>query len=169
MKKTIAAILAIVSLCLCLTSCDPGTTFFSRDYSVEGIVKVELIKYDNPDQGEFITWVLDQTDKLLPYDVNKETLLATLDTERINAFTEQLSQYDILDKYFAYDSPNGMCIKMTYKNGDFVIINCAEDSFAGYIGKYRQNGEVASFLGCFSNRDYFERLVEDNFDYISVL
>lgn len=64
MKKLTAVLLAIISLCFFLTACDPGETSFTYEYSVEGITKIELIKYDNPDQEDFITWVTDQTDDL---------------------------------------------------------------------------------------------------------
>ena len=167
-KRLIILTLCLVVFCIFLTSCDPGSGTFGHNYPIDGVIKIELIKYDNPDQNEFITWVLDQSDKLKDYDLSKETVLKVLDEDLHEQFLDQLSQYDILSKYYVYDSPNMMCIKMTYDDGDFVIINCG-DGFAGYIGEYSAKGEVISFYGCFSSRGYFERLIEGYFDYYSVV
>ena len=163
-KRLIISTLGLVIFCIFLTSCDPGIGTFGNIYPIDGVIKIELIKYDNPDQKDFATWVLDQSDKLKDYDLSKETLLETLDESRHEQFFDQLSQYDLLDKYYAYDSPNMMCIKMTYDDGDFVIINCCE-GFCGYIGRYTSSGEVKSFYGCFSAKAYFDRLVEQYFDF----
>ncbi len=168
MKKPIAILLTVVLMCFSLASCDPGETCFTDEYPVEGVIKIELLKYENPDQGDFMTWVIDQTDDLLDHDFSKETVLATLDGDS-HAFFTELSQYGILHKYFTYDSPNGMCIKITYDDGKFAIINSDDDSFHGYIGMYNADGSVDSFCGCFYTREFFVRLVENHFDLISTM
>ena len=167
MKKPIVILLTVVLMCFSLASCDPGETCFTDEYSVKGITKIELIKYDKPDQEDFITWVPDQTDDLEDYDSAKETVLATMDVRSHDAFIDELSQYGILHKYFTYDSPNGMCIKITYDDGKFAIINSDDDSFHGYIGMYNADGSVDSFCGCFYSRNFFVRLVENHFDFQS--
>ena len=167
MKKIFAFIAVLIVSCICLASCDPGETCFTDEYSVEGITKIELVKYDNPDREDFITWVPDQTDDLEDYDSAKETVLATMNVRFHGAFIDELSQYGILHKYFTYDSPNGMCIKITYADGKFAIINSDDDSFHGYIGMYNADGSVDSFCGCFYSRNFFVRLVENHFDFQS--
>lgn len=94
------------------------------------------------------------------------TVLETLDDAKKSDFLKQLSEAYILDKYYVYNSPKGICIKLSYSNGDFLIITCnyAEKAFGGYIGIYSENGDVAEFIGSFSGYDSFESLVNDFFE-----
>ena len=172
MKKAITTFLALL-LVLCalctFVACDPATFYFDHEY-LSDIVSVELIRYDNPEQKHFISWVSDHTADLKPFDDSKLSVLETLEADKISDFLDTLIECPILFKYYAFDSPNGLCLKLTYSNGDFIIINCYEQSFAGYIGKFSFNGEVAEFIGCFVGYDCFETLVNDYFQtkiYIS--
>lgn len=150
--------------CLTLASCDPGNSSGSDYFSAEAIVSVEWVEYNNPEQKHFLSWVPDHTDDLKEYDISKETLKAVLDKNRHDEFFEQLSGCSILDTYFAYDSPNGNCIKVTYENGEFAIISCNDGGgFQGYIGQYYEDGRVKVFYGCFAARDSFEALLDDYF------
>ena len=164
MKKTTKLLiiwLVLCSFCL-LAACDPGRYYFSQD-ELSGIIKIELIDYDNPEQKDFSSWVPDHTAELKPFDDEKISVLETLDEDNIPQLLANLCECRILYKYFDYDSPNGICLKLTYSNGDFLIISCRESSYGGYIGKFSSNGEVAEFIGCFSGRSYFETLVNDFF------
>lgn len=164
--KKLSVIIATISIllicCLTLTACDPGSYYFEPE-ELSDIVSVELINYNNPEQKHFLSWVPDHTSKLKPFDDSKLSVLETLEEDKIAQFTDVLCECNILYKYYAYDSPNGTCLKLSYSNGDFLIINCNMPSFAGYIGKFTSGGEVAEFIGCFSSSYYFKTLVNDYF------
>ena len=57
-----------------------------------------------------------------------------------------------------------MCIKVSYSNGNYLIISCNTNTFGGYIGEYAADGKVVEFFGCFDNYDCFVALVNDWFD-----
>lgn len=164
-KKFIAKLILIfaVTVCCCLLSaCDPGTYRFTQE-DLSDVVSIELIFYDNPDQESFASWVPDHTDDLKPFDAGKQSVLEKLSDDRIPQFVDALCECRILSTYFAFDSPGGVCIKLAYANGDFLIINCKKNSYTGYIGKFSSDGEVAQFVGCFESVDSFEKLVSDYF------
>ena len=163
MKKLVALILMLI-LIFSICACDPGTFVINRD-SLDDVISVELIEYANPDQKAFTTWVPDQFDKLLPFNIANATILETLPEEKIPDFLDAFSATDILRTYYAYNSPKDICIRLNYENGDFLIIwaNYAENRFAGYIGEYSADGTVLSFWGSFSALDYYKDLVNDFF------
>lgn len=164
MKKftaTLAILLVVCSLCV-FAACDPSTVYIEREDLAE-VVSVELVNYDNPKQKHFFSWVPDHTADLKPLDVSKISVVETLDADKITDLLDTLSECPILDRYYAFDSPEGLCLKLTYQSGDFLIINCYGHSFAGYIGRFHANGEVAQFIGCFVSLACYETLVNDFF------
>lgn len=165
MKKFISIIATFIILiigCLMLTACDPGRYHFSQE-ELSDIVSVELVKYNNPKQKSFFSWIPDHSSDLKPFDESKLSVLETLSEDKIPQFIDTLLECDILSKYYAYDSPNGICLKLSYSNGDFLIINSQMPSFDGYIGKFSAAGKVTEFIGCFSNSNFFKTLVNDYF------
>lgn len=156
-------IIVVIFACLTFAACDPGTYIFKRD-ELSDVVSIELIDYDNPNQKHFWSWVPDHTADLKPFDNSKASIVEKLDESKISDFLDSLCDTDVLDRYYAYDSPNGLCIKLTYANGDFLIINYREGSFAGYIGIFTADGEVSQFIGCFSSVYYCEHLINDFFE-----
>ena len=165
MKKTLALILVTI-LCFSMCACDPGRAHIGRE-GLNDVVRVELIQYENPNQKHFITWVPDYSDELAPFVLENATVLETLPAEKASDFFDALSEKDILYKYYAYDSPKDVCIRLTYQNGDFLIIwaNYAENAHNGYIGKYSADGTVSFYWGCFYSLDYYEELVNEFFAY----
>ncbi len=164
--KKILILIFILALCAALTSCDPGLYYFEMSELSENVVRIDLIDYDNPDQKGFISWVPDHSDDLLPFDESKCTRLEELDDGKGVDLLNDLSRSEILHHYYAYNSPNGISLRLTYENGDFLIVNCdsQNETYAGYIGKYSADGEVVEFYGCFSSYRYFEHLVNNYFD-----
>lgn len=152
----------LIICCITLTGCDPNGYNFVPD-DLADIVSVELIQYDNPEQKRFSSWVPDHTSDLKSFDNSKVSILETLDESHISELIDTLCEFDILDTYYAYDSPNELCLRLTYSNGDFLIINCDKNAFAGYIGKFSPDGEVAQFIGCFESWQSFNTLVNDYF------
>ncbi len=166
MKKTIVIFLCFVLVTLNLCSCDPNR-FNPEEEWFENVVEIELIYYNNPNQDHFISWVPDHSDDLIAFDNSKVEIIEKLDGERIDDFIAAFISTDILDDYYAYDSPRDTCIRMNYENGDFLIIwsDYNKGSFGGYIGEYSKNGEVLSFWGSFSSVTYYVDLVNDFFEY----
>ncbi len=166
MKKTTIFFLSLVLLCSFLCSCDPLSYSIDRE-KLNNVVCVDLIQYENPNQKEFITWVPNQFDKLVPFILDNATVIETLQEERIPDFLDVFSESDILDTYYAYNSPKDVCLRLTNANGDFLIVwaNYAESSSAGYIGEYSADGSVLSFWGSFSSLYTFKTLVNQFFDY----
>ena len=163
MKKIFAIMIAVI-ICFSMFSCDPGSFVVSRD-SLDNVISVELIEYANSDQKHFTTWVPDQSDKLVAFNLANATILETLPEEKISGFLDAFSTTDILHTYYAYDSPKDICIRLNYENGDFLIVwaNYAENRYAGYIGKYSADGTVVSFWGSFSSLSDYKDLVNNFF------
>ena len=165
MKKVFSIVLVII-LSFFVCACDPGTFYITDDY-LQGITYVELINYDNPNQKHFTSWVPNHFDNLLPFDLSKATTLERLEESKTENFlTDFQEKTDILHTYYAYNSPKGLCIKVNYENGNFLIIwaNYKQNSFAGYIGEYLPDGSVLSFWGSFSSLDNYEYLVNTYFN-----
>lgn len=163
MKKLYLVIL-FLSFTLLFTACDPAMGPFDDFDSSDNIESIELIYYENPTQRSFLSWIPDYTPQLQDLDMSNITVLETLDTNLIDDFVSQFNEAELLYKYFTFDSPKGICIRMNYENGDFEIINCETNTFAGYIGKYTSDGEVIDFLASFSAYEDFEYLVTDFFE-----
>lgn len=165
MKKRICLIIPVV-LCLLLCACDPGMESIGKD-TLDDVVSIDLIRYDNPEQKEFASWVPDHTKQLKPFDPEKVTVLETLPEESIPALTEALSQAEILGSYFAYDSPRDVCLRLTRKDGSFLIAwaDYEEGTFGGYVGEYAPDGSVLTFWGCFEALSAYTDLVDGFFAY----
>jgi hypothetical protein len=163
-KAVYFTVLAVICCLLC--ACDPGSYAIDRE-KLNDVVCVELIEYQNPNQKPFSTWVPNQFNRLLPFDPANATVIETLDTEKNVELLDAFSKTDILHTYYAYNSPKDICLRLNYENGDFLIIwaNYAENSYAGYIGEYSQDGTVLSFWGSFSALSDYEDLVNRYFTY----
>ena len=134
MRKFVCFV-SLAIICCLLCACDPGSYTIDQA-ALNNVVRIELIQYENPNQKHFTSWVPDQFDQLVPFDPANATVLETLPAERNAEFLEAFSQTDILHTYYAYDSPKDICLRLSYENGDFLIIwaNYAEGRYSGYIG-----------------------------------
>lgn len=158
----IAAALILIICCFTLTACDPGSYYFEQE-ELSDIVNIELINYDYPEQKHFKSWVPNHTADLKPFNDSKLSVLETLDGDKFPQFIDTLCEFHILYKYYVFDAPNGVCIKLSYSNGDFLIINGYKSLYVGYIGKFTSDGKVAEFIGSFSNSSSYKTLVNDFF------
>ncbi len=167
--KAVAIVALAIALCLTLSACDPAYYCFTSEY-LSDVTSIELINYDNPEQKEFMSWVPDHTSDLKSFDSSKMSCLETLDESKKTEFIDTLCEEEILGTYFAFDSPNGICIKLNYSNGDFLIIwsNYQENAHSGYIGKYSPDGEVSDFIGCFENLNSYLKLVNKYFQSTNI-
>ena len=165
MKKIICFLCLSVML-FSLLACDPGSRGVSKEELID-VVSVELIEYQNSNQQHFLSWVPNHFDKLKPFNDANARVVERLPIERMADFLDAFTQTDILNKYYAYDSPADVCIRINYYNGNFLIVwaDYEAGSFAGYIGEYSADGTVLSFWGSFSGLDYYKDLVNNFFDY----
>lgn len=157
MKKLITVFLCFF-LVFVLSSCDPNRINPSQE-ELENVDSVELIRYNNPDRKGFISWVPDHSEDLIPFDNGKVEIIEKLGNGKIDDFIIAFQKTDILHKYYAYNSPDGVCIRLNYENGEFLIIG------KDYVGYFSENGEVSAFVGCFSSRTYYTDLVNEFFEY----
>ena len=158
MKKVTIISLCLILIVLTLSSCDPLTYSPTEEY-LKDVVSIELIRYNNPDQKDFISWVPDHSDDLVAFDNSRVEIIEVLDNEKFDAFSTAFQSTVIMHTYYECDSPDGVCIRVNYKNGEFLIIE------RDYIGYFSENGEVSEFLGCFSVRMYYTDLVNEFFEY----
>ena len=156
MKKAVAAVLLPLIFLLTLTACDPAR-YSPRDGNLtRDVAAVELIVYKNPQQKRFLSWIPNHTKDLLPFHAENTVAVSRLEGERIGAFLRAFEKTSILYQYFRYNSPKDACVRLTYQNGDFLIV---DDS---YVGVYTQSGEVKEFIGCFGD-NAFEDLLREFF------
>lgn len=157
--------LFLAALILLLTACDPVMRQMRTLQHSYDIVSVELIEYDNPDQQMFSDWVLDKSSKIKSFDVAKMTVLETLDEELKPDFITELAEATVMEDYYVYDSPKGICLKLNYSNGDFIIISSdyENNSFKGFIGKYSLKGTLKEYIGSFMAASTFDSLVNNYF------
>lgn len=165
MKKWFCLCAALI-LCVALSACNSVTYPIDRE-ALEQVVNVELIEYDNPSQSEFTDWNAGRFYSLLPFDATSVTVLETLPYDEIPAFLDAFAETDILMNHYVYDSPKDICLRLTYANGNYLIIwsNYEGQNLIGYIGEYTIDGDVASYWGFFSRVSEFEKLVAKFFDY----
>ena len=165
MKKFISLI-CLLATCFFLCACDPGS-FEITDDSLENVVSIQLIKYDNAEQKQFNSWVPNHFDDLAAFNNSRATVIEALGEDKIPEFIAEFSEADILHTYYAYDSPKDVCIRLNFRDGHFLIIwaDYLKGSHAGYIGEYLADGTVSSFWGSFSSLHYYEDLVNNFFDY----
>ena len=164
--KRFICIACLVLLFLTMSACDPGTYQFREDLNAGDVVSVELIRYENPKQKMFRSWVPDHFKRLGDLDLSSVTVLETLEEDKKAEFLNQLSRENILLHYYVFNSPKGICLRINYSNGDFLIVNndCESKTYRGYIGMYNAEGEVTEFYGTFVRYDSFESLVNDYFE-----
>ena len=162
MKKTISYIM-IICVLVSLSGCawDPASYLFDYDELKERIATVELINYEN-DEPEKI----DDDSKILPYDFDKEEVLETLVVDKINDFVTDLSDIRFLDYSSFAKEPAGICIKITYKDGKFIIITSTlMDVAYGLVEVFDSNGYPIEYIGEPRDRDEYVALVNKYFEH----
>ena len=164
--RKIISLICLIAFCFLLCACDPGTFVVTED-SLEDVVKIELIRYNNTEQKSFNSWVPNHFDDLVAFDSSRAEVIEILPEDTIPEFKAAFSETDILHTYYAYDSPRDVCIRLIFSDGHFLIIwaDYVNSFYAGYIGEYLEDGSVLSFWGSFSSLSYYENLVNNFFEY----
>ena len=146
-KSSIVCLLFCVCLCLCFAACDPGSYSFGEAELEDGLVSIELIDYDNPKQKSFISWVPDHSSDILPFDHQKMTVQETLPEEKHDEFVKLLAGSYILYHYYTVNSPRGLCLKLTYESGEFLVISADKDGASSFVCRYAADGRVIEYIG----------------------
>lgn len=157
-------ILLVLLLVPILFSCDPVMINLDIDELETNLVDIELINYENDEQSKFPFWTKDYSDKLLKFDSNKASVIDDLEETKINAFLECLTEFEVIYKYYTFDSPKGRCAKLNYSNGNYIIVGL-EKINSGYIFKYDENGNVIEDIGKINGSKDFVLSVEHLFNY----
>jgi hypothetical protein len=167
MIKKLTKFVLMFLVLISLSSCDPASFKYEYGYLEKNIVEIKLIEYRCEERKEFISWVPDYSDELLSFDFSKMIVLETLLVDQHEEFFDALINLDILYEYYTYNAPDGLCIMMIHKNGDFEILNCDKNSYQSFICIYYSDGSVNQFIGSFAGGMYYELLVEAFFDKTS--
>ena len=162
MKKRIVMI-----TCLCLfvllNGCvsDPPTYFFEYENLKGQIASVELIHYEN-DNPEIIK----DASNVLPFDFTKMEVIETLAADKIDDFVTDLSETGFMDYSSFAKEPVGICIKITYKDGKFIIITSTlMDVAYGIVEVFDSNGYPIEYIGEPRDRDEYVALVNKYFEH----
>mgnify|MGYP001030312672 FL=1 len=161
MKKTISYIM-IICVFISLSGCvwDPASYLFDYEKLKEQVATVELINYENEEPKK-----IKDISEILPYDFDKEEVLETLPADKIDDFIMDLSEIRfMIDSDFS-NSPVGICIKITYKNGEFIIISVTLMNGVVYcfIEVFDKLGYSIEHIGGIENRDDIDRIINKYF------
>ena len=162
MKKTISYIM-IICVFISLSGCvwDPASYLFDYEKLKEQVATVELINYENEEPKK-----IKDISEILPYDFDKEEVLETLPADKIDDFIMDLSEIRFLDYSSFAKEPVEICIKITYKNGEFIIITSTlMDVAYGLVELLNSNGCPIEYIGAPGDRDEFVALVNKYFEH----
>ena len=160
-KKAKILVLCLLGImCFAFAACEPVPYSYKIEELKENVLAVDLIKYNNSDVQR-----VRKREAVLPFDFEKVTIIETLDEDEYDDFFRDLDfarfhQNDNISKY--YSAPTGVCIMMTYKNGD-VAVFCANEN-VNFLGEYDRTGAVNGVIGHFDGSYQFRKLVNGHFD-----
>ena len=147
--KKLALLLIIVLLCLSLAACE--TSFIPldshREIDSSDVASIQFVEYDNPNQKIF--YFLTPHDEL-PFKEENCTVIESLNEDKKEEFLEELGELTVVTGNYHNDSPNGICLKINYTNGDFLIVSYNEEN-DGYVGDYAADGSVNNYYGNTAN------------------
>lgn len=160
--KNFSFLIVTILFCLNLIACDPVSYHYKNDELINNVVAVELIDYDNTEIKNITPKLFEKRAKVIPFDFNKMEIIETMISEKIDDFLECFCEINFL-RYggLTYsNSPNGISIKITYKNGDFEIVSYN----AFYAGRFDSEGNVKEFVGGIESSIDFKNLVNQYFE-----
>lgn len=164
MKNKSLCLLCIVFM-LMLTACDPPPPVSIPISELEGQVsKVELIHYENPKQKSYRFWDMNHSKQLKPFNDDNDTVIAELPPERIPELLNRVSAMELIPGLYPFDSPKCLCLRLTFIDDSFMIINCDEHDSLGYVGTYSNDGEVLDYIGSPNSIREYADIIGDFFD-----
>ena len=137
MKKAVF-LLAFLVISFCLAVCTPFNYFYDYDELTDSVIKVELINYRNEKKPKLL---FDGLNRALPFDFNKMEIIEVLPKEKTEAFLKDLAEILIHFRHYHHDSPNGICVRLVYENGDFEVVTSSQGNFAA---RFDSEGNIKS-------------------------
>lgn len=155
--KKLSIFIAIILLILCLTACDPAWPDIDSIVKIDEIVSIEKIDYSSPNRKKSTIFYRIFNDPI-PFENGNYAILDVIDKEEEQEFIEKLSQYVYVTSD-RWNSPDGISIKITYNNGEFLIINY------DYIGEYSADGTYIKRYGVYpGKKEDYEEMISNCFD-----
>lgn len=137
--KKISIVSLFVIIALSLIACEPRFFYFDLQEMKDNVEKVELIKYTNDEAKE----VMIKRAKFISFNFDKMEILESLPNEKLYDFLQELADFPFMSFNKCLNSPQGICIRVKYKNEDFDVISC----FADFSGGYNADGTFKRFIG----------------------
>ena len=142
LKQTMLVILAPLLFLSCEIILQSPPYFFNYRELVENVTRVELIYYDNPN-ARTIRRPTDIT--VLPkFDFTKMEIRATMEDEMMSAFFRDLSTVTLRYIRDHLDSPQRLCIRLVYRNGNFLVFGILG---VEYSAIFDSNGNIRHLIG----------------------
>ena len=146
-KKTLAMILLLVTLCFCLTACDPPQFYHDYEDLIAKVVGIELINYSNLNEKTIDTFNDKNPEKrILPFEFDKMEMVETLPPEKFADFLQDFSEIFIVARWNHPNCSNGLSIRLIFDDATFKVIskNSVDRCF---IALYDENGNVIEYVG----------------------
>lgn len=159
MKKIL--VFVIVVLVIFLNACEPEAYYFRNSERNDEIVSVDLISYTT-DSIE----IVESNEEILNVSVDSIILLETVDGSYLDDFIDDFSNIEFLLGFPRMNSPSGICIKINYENGDFLLIMDFEKDEISYGDAilYDSSGNFKEYFGGSSWRENYLNLINDYFE-----
>lgn len=137
-KRFVLGLLICTNL-IFFTACDPGRHHYDYEHMMSTVESIELIYYDNPSSKKIFSGI----NEVQSFDFEKMDVQKTLPMEQNENFISVICDYTFLYAQKHFDSPQGECIKINYKDGNFDII-CVGINFSC---QYDGSGTVVNMIG----------------------
>lgn len=168
MKKIVVILITFFSIFL--ISCEPEAYYFKYNSRNEEVVNIEFISYNSNELA-----VVESTQDMLDIEINDLEVHEILDVKETEGFISDFSEIEFFLGYSHFNLPNGIGIKINYRNGDFLIVTDDVDSDEEHRGDailYNPEGKFIQYYGSFSweqefidlMNSYFQTQVGDNTD-----
>lgn len=148
--KKLTMIMIIVLFCFSLVACEPIFGHMGTIQENFEISSVELISYDNPDRlvvRHGLIAIFVRPADYAPFERDKCTLIETLSEEKKEEFFERMGPISIINgDYSEYNSPNGICLKITCSDGSFFVFENT-DKKETFGAKYSADGGFDWYWG----------------------
>ena len=153
---------AIIGLS-CL-ACDPASFYYYYEELKESVVSVELIEYE----GATAEMVFEKS-AVDSFDFDKAETLETLEQSRIDDFCLAFSKIEFFGDEEFPNTPIGLCIKLTYANGNFlIVIGCKKgDKYYSGTHLYDKDGNIKEVIGWMPTIKDFYNLLNNFFGEVA--
>lgn len=141
----------VISICLNLFY---GSYYYDYQELQKTVISVELIEYNAADAR-----MTRSKKDVGTFDFDKSETLQTLEQDRIDEFIRAFSKIKFFENEGFPNTPIGQCIKLTYTNGDFmVVIGWQKDVHEYCYGahRYDKGGSMKGIMSLSRLQDFFD-------------